>query len=101
MFSDRTLINRRNVTKDPHDNYRADRDFFLLLLKLRVIAAAMKVLGLKSKESQPTNNSLPSDLVDMPKLQKLECLHKAASQIVDLFVMDEHLANGLIGQVCC
>ena len=38
--------------------------------------------------------------MDMPKLQKLECLHKAASQIVDLFVIDEHLVNGLIGQVC-
>ena len=50
MFSDRTLINRRNVTRDPHDNYRADRDFFLILLKSRVIAAAMKVFGLESKK---------------------------------------------------
>ena len=75
MFSDRTLINRRNVTNDPHDNYRADRDFFLVLLKSRVIAASMKVLGMDNKASQPANYALPADLMDMPKLQRLECLH--------------------------
>ena len=28
LFSDCTLINRRNVKADPKDAYRADRDFF-------------------------------------------------------------------------
>ena len=100
MFSDRTLINRRNVTNDPHVNYRADRDFFTIVVKSRVIAASMKVLGMKDKTCQPANYALPADLVDMPKLQKLECLHKAAAMVVDLFVVDELWVNRLIAQVC-
>jgi hypothetical protein len=88
------------VTNDPHDNYRADRDFFLVLLKSRVIAASMKVLGMDNKASQPANYALPADLMDMPKLQRLECLHKAAAMVVDLFVIDEQWLNGLVTQVC-
>ena len=91
MFSDRTLINRRNITQDPHSNYRADRDFFLLILKSRVIAAAMKVLGLEGRESQPTIFHIPDDISSYSKLQTLEILHKAAVSESDI--------NGMIDQV--
>jgi hypothetical protein len=60
----------------------------------------MKLLGMKDKTSQPANYALPADLLVMTKLQKLECLHKAAAMVVDLFVVDELWVNTLITQVC-
>ena len=46
LFSDRTLINRRNVTGDPHSSYRANRDFLHTIFQSQVITAAMTVLDL-------------------------------------------------------
>ncbi len=42
------------MKEDPKDAYRADRDFFVLVIQSRVIAVAMKVLGIKDKDSSPT-----------------------------------------------
>ena len=86
LYSDRTLINRRNVRADPKSAYRADRDFLPLVLRSRIIAAAMTVLGFENKLGQPNNFPLPKDLHDQSKLSKQQYLHKAAGQIVDKLV---------------
>lgn len=99
MYSDRTLINRRNVTSDPHSNYRADRDFFLLIVKSRVIAAAMVVLGLEKMSKKATNFIIPDDITTLSKLQKLEVLHEAAGRIVDTFVFSGKDLTGVINSV--
>lgn len=70
MFSDRTLINRRNVTGNTHSSYRANRDFLSIVFQSRVIAAAMKVLGFESKSSMPTKHQLPSNLQLLKKNTK-------------------------------
>lgn len=88
MYSDRTLINRRNVKGDPSSAYRADRDFFVLAVKSRVIAAAMTALGFPNKSGQPVNCPLPENLTTQSKLCKLQYLHKASALIVDKFVLD-------------
>lgn len=99
MYSDRSLINRRNVTSDPHSNYRADRDFFLLILQSRIIAGAMKVLGLDSKDSKPSIFHIPDDLENKTNLEKLAVLHAAAGQVVDKFVFVEGSVDKLIDEV--
>ncbi|KAK3724040.1 hypothetical protein QZH41_020320, partial [Actinostola sp. cb2023] len=99
LYSDRTLINRRNVTQDPHANYRSDRDFFLLILQSRVIVAAMNVLGLDKKDSKPTRFVIPDDISTYPKLQKLEILHKAASMVVDKFIFREDNLSRMVDDV--
>ena len=53
MYSDRTLINRRNVVNDPKNAYAANRDFLILEVKARVIAAAMEVDLNQTLEHQP------------------------------------------------
>ena len=57
LFADRNLINRRNVREDPHSAYRPDRDFLILEVKARILAAAFHVLGLKSKDEKPTGTN--------------------------------------------
>ena len=96
MFSNRNLINRRNVREDPHAAYRADRDFMILLVTSRVIAAAFQVLGLDSKQGMPTHLPIPEDLINQSKFQKLQFLHNAAAKIVDELVIDEKMMDGSI-----
>ncbi|CAB3993978.1 Hypothetical predicted protein [Paramuricea clavata] len=53
IMYDRNVINRRNVIEDPHQAYRADKDFLVLEVTARVIFAAYQVLGLSESTSQP------------------------------------------------
>jgi hypothetical protein len=93
------LINRRNVTQDTHSSYRANRDFFLLVLKSRIIAAALNVLGLQCKSSQPTIFQIPKDLLNYSKLEKQKIFHEAADMVVDAFVFDKENISDAIDRV--
>ena len=99
LYSDRTLINRRNVKADPHTAYRADRDFLALAIKARVIAAAFSELGFTEKSSQPMKLPLPENLQNLSKIERLQYLHKAASLIVDKYVYDDYSVNRLLDQI--
>lgn len=99
LNSDRILINRRNVKSDPQTAYHADRDFLILVLKSRVIAAGMAVLGFADKESQPSKYPLPADIDKQPKGRRLQYLHKAASMIVDKFVFNDDSVNRLLDDI--
>lgn len=96
LYADRTTINHRNVTADPAKAYRADRDFFLVVVQSRVIAAAMEILGMESKSSQPSKCPVPPDLGNMSKHTKLRYLHKVAAMVVDSFVFDQCSLNNII-----
>ena len=77
MYVDRTIINRRNVTADPAKAYHADRDFFLVVVKSRVIALAMEILGMQSKSSQqPLKCPIPSSIDKMDRQAKVRYLNK-------------------------
>ncbi len=89
MFSDRNLINRRNVTSDVKSSYRPDRDFLEIIFQSRVIAAAKKVLGFENKAAKPTKFNLPSRMDLLKKSEKLNCLHELAGKVVDAFVFDQ------------
>jgi len=102
LYSDRTLINRRDITHDPHSNYCADRDFFLLILQSRVIVAAMNALGLEHKTSEPDSNLFfhpQRHLFIVQAKKKLELLHEAAGIVVDKFVFRGDGLSGMINNV--
>ena len=99
MFSDRTLINRRNVTSDTHSSYRANRDFLSVVLQSRVIAAAMKVLGFEDQSGMPTKHQLPKFEL-LKKSEKLECLHELAAKVVDEYVFQSSsVVNDIVDSV--
>lgn len=99
MFADRNLINRRNVKDDPHTAYRADRDFMVLEVTARVIAAAFLVLGLESKQDKPKHFTIPDNLASQSKFHQLQFLHKVAAKIVDEVVIDETMMNGSLEEM--
>lgn len=75
LFADRNLINRRNVREDPHSAYWPDRDFLILEVKARILAAAFHVLGLKSRDEKPLHYPFPEDLPRGPS--QMEQIAKA------------------------
>ena len=77
------------MKEDPKDTYRADRDFFVLVIQSRVIAAAMKVLGIKDKDSSPTECPMPDGIANASKDQKLHYLHMVAAKIIDELVLQK------------
>ena len=102
MYSDRILINRRNVVNDPKNAYAANRDFLILEVKVRVIAAAMEVLGFESNSGTPTKFPIPEglkDLKDQTTSEKRKYLHKAASKIVEKITFSEEDTNNLINGI--
>ncbi|XP_074619605.1 uncharacterized protein LOC141878531 [Acropora palmata] len=99
LYSDRTLIDRRNVKAEPQSAYHADRDFLVLVIQARVIAAAMTELSFTDKSSQPVKCPLHEDLQRQRKVAKLQYLHKVSSLIVDKVVFDDNSVNGLLEQI--
>ena len=89
MLADRTVIKRRNVCSNVKSAYRADRDFLSTVLKSRVIAAAMNVLGFENKRGKPSKFVLPSNIENLQKSKKLELLHELAAKAVDCLISQD------------
>lgn len=87
FFSDRNLINRRNVKGDVSSAVNPCRQFFTLEVESRVIAAALYILGMTSITGNPTKN-FPEDLPNSQKKIKKTYLHNLASMVVDTYVID-------------
>lgn len=92
LFSDRSLINRRNVNGEPKLAYRADRDFLEVEVKAQVIAAAMSTLDFKGKTCT-ANSSLPSNLQLMTKSERHKALVDISAKVVDEFIFDQGKAK--------
>lgn len=87
LFSDRILINLRNVTSDPHYSYRPNRDFLSVVFRSKVIIGAMTLFGFSSKSENPSKFKFTQPLETMSKSQKLDLPHTLASGIVDKYVL--------------
>ena len=64
MYADRNHVNRRNVTTEVDKNFSACKQFFKMKVEARVIAAALDVMGMTSTEDTPSEDILPSSLVE-------------------------------------
>lgn len=79
----RNLINRRNVSADTSGKFNASVDFFELVLRCHIIAAAMYYFGMRSIDDTPTSHSFP---LNDDATQQWTKFHRAVSQIVEHFV---------------
>ena len=59
----------------------------------------MEELGFPGKSSQPTKCPIPENLMNESKIAKLQFLHKAASLLVDRFVLDNLSLNSLLDEI--
>ena len=70
LFSDRNLINRRNVKEDVDAAVNPCRKFFDLEVKARLMAAAMQVLGMEDLQDTPRGEFFQPNLHDAVTSEK-------------------------------
>eukprot|EP00794_Sanderia_malayensis_P008410 gene8410-9308_t len=89
MFNDATLINRRNVGGVVKNRTNASKEFLLLEVRNRVVAAFMQELKLEN-----IDDDLPCD-IGKTKDQKRSFLVNLSSKVVDKYILNkdkmEHL----------
>lgn len=90
MYADRTLKNRRNVKNDVSSaaNPWPCRQFFILEVHARIIAAILKVVGIEDIEAEPEQLKFSGD--KSSKVDKKNYLEHIATKVVDEFVIDEN-----------
>ena len=86
LYSDRNLINRRNVKGDVDSAVNAARRFFLTEVEDKIVAAAMTELGMDEFHSTPEND--PTAKMWSRKEQK-EYLDRLSSNIVDKYIVEK------------
>ena len=89
MYSDRNLVNRRNVKGDVTAAANACRRFLQLEVETRVVAAAMEILGMSSLDDEKPTKNAPPDSTDATDVAKKSYLRRIASLIVDTYVIDQ------------
>ena len=99
LFSDRNVINQRNVKADAHDAYAPNKQMFLLAVKARIIACAMKTLGMEKIDSRPTSYIYPEDKSRSDRTAQRVYIKNLAVQIVGKFIVDEKSYNRVLQHV--
>ena len=87
LYSDRNLINRRNVKSDVSDAVNACRRFFQLAVEARVVAACLQVLDMVNVDGKPNNHKFCGDMAS--KDDKKAYIEEVATLVVDRFVLKQ------------
>ena len=58
LYSDRNLIDRRNVSSDVSHRVNPSKRFLALTIRARVVAATMKILGMETVDGMPEKDVL-------------------------------------------
>lgn len=90
LYSDRNLVNRRNVKGDVTAAANACRRFFQLEVEARVIAAAIELLGMTSLEDAMPTKNLPPNPDGATSDAKKAYLRRIATLVVDSYIIDRH-----------
>ena len=85
MYQLRNLINRRNVVTDPKKDMNACEDFFELITKAHILAAAMQKLGM-SKITDPLPSELFPSRRELSQKERFTVLESVVRSLVSDFV---------------
>ncbi len=86
LFQLRNLINRRNISTEPDNNYNAHDDFLSLTVIGYVLGAAMEILGMESVNDQPHEEILPQTVWMLDKQERKLILQSLSDVVVSEYV---------------
>ena len=95
LYSDRNHINRRNVSIDVEKNFSACKQFFMMEIESRVLAATLDFMQITSLDDTPSEVILPPSLVDSTAPVQQKFLKDLACKIVDTYIINEENINAL------
>ena len=84
----RNLINRRNVATDISGRFNQGVDFFELVVRCHITAAAMHFFGMKSVSDVPTQNF---PVISISKKDKWSVLKQTVACIIDRYVIVDQM----------
>lgn len=86
LFQLRNLIKRRNVVKNPKDNFTACEEFFLLIVEAHIVAAALKVFSMATVNDSPSKVLFPEGSCDLDSLQRRSIMMSAIKILIRKYV---------------
>ena len=89
MYQLKNLINRSNVTTIPKHNFNTCDDFLRLIINCFILTAAMKTLGMKELDNQPSSSHIPEDVKLKSAEERKTLLENICKKIVDDFIHTE------------
>lgn len=85
---------------DTHHGYAPNKQMFLLALKARIVAGAMKILGLDHLDGKPAaTREYPADKSKEDKHARCVYLRRLATEIVDKYIIDAESHRCIIDAV--
>lgn len=99
MYCDRNLINRRNVSVDVSKNVNATKQFVMLEINARIVAACMTELNIDEVDGKPSTSALPLHLTKSSKGEKRHFLKLLASRVVDKYILGEEKVTAILDKV--
>ena len=97
MFADSVLINRRNVGSDVRARVSACKQFFLMEVDCRVVAAALEELHIKDIDDVPDEIYLPKLETN---LEKRVFLKNFSGTLVDKYILQLDKVELLLRKTC-
>ena len=94
LYAGRNHINRRNVSFDV-ENLSACKQFFIMEIESRVLAATLDFMEITSLDDSSSDNVLPSSLHNSPAPVQQKFLKDLASNVVDTYIVNEVNINNL------
>ncbi len=88
LYQIRNVLGRTNVVKQPLDNFNACDDFFVLVVKSHILAAAMEMLGMVDLNEIPSCSLFPG-LQDewMESIEsRKKVLHLVSAKIAEQYI---------------
>ena len=101
LFSDKNLINRRNVGSDVSHRYEACKKFLDMEVDARIVAAACNLLGLTSVDDDASTDVLQhlTNIKNLEKALQKDYIMDLSAKIVDNLVMKKEKMKSWIDAV--
>ena len=85
LYQLRNAINRANVSAAAEDDYNASDDFFVLVARCHIVAAAMQYLSMKEVSDMPSHPQLTEDLWLRSESERKDILQGITMEVVLLY----------------
>ncbi len=87
MFSEKVIVNRRNVNTDVSRKVEGCKQFFILEVNARFIACYCEILGISNPDDEPKNNEMLGMAPAMTIRERKDVLDSLSAKVVDRFII--------------
>lgn len=84
---------------DTHHGYAPNKQMFVLAVKARIVAGAMKILAMDCLDGRPTAHRYPDNQSKEDKHTRRVYIRRLATQIVDKYIIDAESHKCIIDAV--